>query len=173
MKTKSIMLSVLIALVFMMGTVFSSSGQVSATASTTATIIAPISISKIIDVNFGNIAVSSIAGTVVLSPTSAGTRVSTGGITLPIVTGVVTAAKFTVTGEGTSTYGITLPASVNIAYGGQTMVVNNFTSTPSQTGVLSNETQDIYLGATLNVNGNQLPGTYTNASDLLITVNYN
>jgi len=35
----------------------------------------------------------------------------TGGVTLPVVTGTVTPASFTVTGEANSTYSITLPSS--------------------------------------------------------------
>jgi hypothetical protein len=79
-------------------------GQVSATATASATIITPIAISKTVDMNFGNIAVSGTGGTVVLAP--AGTRTSTGGVTLPVVAGTVAAASFTVTGLSTYTFSI-------------------------------------------------------------------
>jgi len=146
--------------------------QVSATATTSATIITPIAISKSIDMNFGNVAVSpTLAGTVVLDPASA--RTKTGGVTLPVITGTVSAAKFTVAGESGTTYAITLPASVLLSNGANTMTVNNFTSTPTATGSLASGTEDIFVGGTLNVAAAQVSGLYTNATDLVVTVNYN
>ena len=65
---------------------------VTATASASATIVGPIGISNTADMNFGNVAVSTVAGTVVLTP--AGGRSVTGGCTLPATTGTVTAAVF-------------------------------------------------------------------------------
>lgn len=146
--------------------------QVSAVAETSANIVGPISISKSVDLSFGNVAVSpTIAGTVVLDPASA--RTQTGGVTLPVITGTVSAAKFTVAGESGTTYAITLPASVVLTNGGNTMTVNNFTSTPTATGSLASGTEDIFVGGTLNVAAAQVSGLYTNASDLVVTVNYN
>src|ERR1700730_18496238 len=89
--------------VLFMSLAFSSQSfaQASATANASATIVTPIAISKTADMNFGNVAVSGSAGTVVLLP--AGTRTSTGGVTLPATAGTVTAAVFTVTGTGTYT----------------------------------------------------------------------
>src|SRR5437762_9349774 len=84
--------------------------QASATASASATIITPISISKTVDMNFGNIAVSaSTSGTVVLSTAGSRTTGGSGGVTLPSTTGTVAAASFTVSGEPSLTYDITLP----------------------------------------------------------------
>jgi hypothetical protein len=148
-------------------------GQASATATATATIITPISIVNASNMNFGNIAVSG-AGTVVLSP--AGSRTTTGSITLPNVTGSVSAASFTVKGEGTSTFSITLPTTdytITRNLGSETMIVNNFTSNPSGTGTLSAGELTLNVGARLNVNALQVPGTYTNAAGFTVTVNYN
>ena len=146
--------------------------QVSASASTSATIITPIAITKSVDMNFGSVAVSpTVPGTVVL-PTS-GSRTQTGGVTLPVTTGTVAAAKFTVTGLAASTYSITLPGTITLTSGSNTMTVSNFTSTPTPTGVLTGGTQDILVGATLNVAAAQAAGSYTNAAGLVITVNYN
>jgi len=146
--------------------------QVSATATTSATIITPIAISKSVDMNFGNVAVSpTVAGTVLLTP--ANTRTAGGGVTLPAVGGTVSAAKFTVTGVAGSTYSISLPASVSLVNGANTMTVNAFTSTPTSTGTLTGGTQDILVGATLNVAAAQAAGLYTNTTGLVVTVNYN
>ena len=149
--------------------------QSTATAVTNATVITPISISKVTDLEFGTLAVSSVsAGTVVMAPTSSNSRTPSGGVTLPNVTGTVSAAKFTVTGFGTSTYAITLPSSITLnGTPSGTMTVNSFTSTPSGTGALVGGTQDIYVGATLNVSAAQAAGSYTNPTGLAVTVNYN
>ena len=53
------------------------------------------------------------------------------------------------------------------------MVVNAFTSTPNPTGTLTGGTQDILVGATLNVGAAQAAGLYTNLTGLVVTVNYN
>jgi hypothetical protein len=123
--------------------------------------------------NFGNVAVSTAPGTVVLTP--AGTRTFTGGITLPAVTGTVTAASFTVTGEGSYTYAITLPATATTIDddASHTMTVDTWTSNPSGTGTLSSGTQTLTVGATLNVGGSQVAGTYTSDTPFTVTVNYN
>jgi hypothetical protein len=147
--------------------------QATASATASATIISPITLTKTADMNFGNVAVIG-AGTVVLLP--AGTRTKTGGVTLPVVTGTVGAASFTVGGEGTSTYAITLPGSdyiITRLTGSETMAVNVFTSTPSTTGALTGGTQILTVGATLNVGAAQIAGTYTNAVGFPVTVNYN
>ncbi len=159
--------------IIVLGFTATSFAQVTATASTTATIITPIAIEKDIDMNFGNIAVSPTLGGTVVLPTS-GARTKTGGVTLPVVTGTVSAASFTVTGEGNSTYSITLPSSaITLTSPSGTMTVENFVSTPSNTGALNNGSQEVKVGATLNVGAAQAAGTYTNESSLFVTVNYN
>ena len=150
--------------------------QATATASASATIITPISIVKTTDMNFGNVAVSAtLAGTVVLSPAGSRTTGGAGGVTLPATTGTVAAAAFTVSGQASYTYAITLPSSCSISDGAShSMTVNSFTSTPSSTGTLSTSgTQSLTVGATLNVAAAQAANTYTNATGVPVTVNYN
>jgi len=134
-----------------------------------------ISITKTIDMNFGNIAVVSSGGDVILDPN--GSRTRTGGVTLPATTGTVTAASFTISGTTLHTYAITLPlADCTISSGGNNMTVDTFTSTPSATGTLSGATpgtQVVTVGATLHIGGSQTSGTYTSGSPFTITVNYN
>ena len=149
---------------------FAQSNVAATTAS--ATIVAPISINKVTDMNFGNVAVqNATAGTVILAP--AGTRTKTGGVSLPATLGTVTAASFTVTGEGIYTYAITLPTvDVTLISGGNSMIVNTFTSLPSATGALTGGTQTLNVGATLNVSAAQAAGVYLSPS-FNVTVNYN
>ena len=164
-----------ILFIFLLLTGFTSltNAQSTATATATATIVTPISIAKIADMSFGNIAVQpATGGTVVLAP--AGTRTSTSGVTLPAANGTVTAASFTVNGNGSYTYAITLPTTVTLTHSGgvQTMAASSFTSNPSATGTLSSGTQDISVGATLTVAAAQLAGVYT-SGNFSVTVNYN
>ena len=128
-----------------------------------------------VDMNFGNVAVSAInPGTVILAPAGTRTTGGGGGVTLPATTGTVTAADFTVTGNGNYTYAITLPSSATLTRVGftETMTANTFTSTPSGTGTLSGGTQNLKVGATLNVAAAQVAGLYT-CSSFNVTVNYN
>ena len=169
---KITILAATIALVSIAGTTFAQQTS-SATASASATVITPISISKTVDMNFGNVAVGSSLGTVVLA--TAGTRTSTGGVSLPATTGSPTAASFTVTGQGNYTYAITLPSTALTITDGAShnMTVTTFTSNPGSTGTLSSGTQTLLVGATLNVGASQATGAYTSATPFTVTVNYN
>jgi hypothetical protein len=172
MKSIRLMATAILAVFFIAET--TSFGQVTASASATATIVAPIAITKTVDMNFGNIAVSTSAGTVVLAP--AGTRTNTGGVSFPASTGTVAAASFNVTGEGSYTYAITLPSgnyTITRVSSSETMTVNTFVSNPSGTGTLTSGSQTLNVGATLNVSGSQVAGEYTNATGFDVTVNYN
>ncbi|MDP2336731.1 MAG: DUF4402 domain-containing protein [Bacteroidota bacterium] len=165
-------LMIFAAIVMMAGFSTTVMAQATASAPASATIVTPIGITKTVDMNFGNIAIKGTAGTVVLAP--AGTRTSTGGVTLPATAGTVAAAAFTVSGEGAYTYAITLPASLIITDATtNTMTVNTFTSTPSGTGALTAGSQTLTVGATLNVGASQIAGAYTNATGFDVTVNYN
>lgn len=150
--------------------------QATATASASATIVTPISIVNNTNMNFGNIAVqASTGGTVALSAALSATRTpgGAGGVTLPNVTGTVTAAKFTVSGTANYTYTITLPGSAVVLSSG----ANNMNATlfnNSTAGTLDGTGNQIfYVGATLTVAAAQPAGSYTTATPFNVTVNYN
>ncbi|GAA3930763.1 DUF4402 domain-containing protein [Chitinophaga oryziterrae] len=148
--------------------------QETASATATATIVTPISITKNVDMNFGNVAVQSTSGgTVVLTP--AGVRSKTGGVTLPTTMGSVSAASFTISGTGAYTYTVTLPSTAHtISSGTNTMTVTVFTSTPSgANGALTAGEQTLNVGATLNVGPAQPSGVYLSDTPFDVTVNYN
>jgi hypothetical protein len=158
----------------LIGFAATSNAQVSASANVEATIVTPIGITKNVDLVFGNVAVGASAGTVVLNHD--GTRTKEGGVTLPVTTGTVTAAKFTVVGVDGYTYSITLPtAPVTITRqsGTETMTVNEFVSSVGATGTLTGGSEIVTVGGTLNVAANQVAGTYTKTDGLSVTVNYN
>ena len=150
---------------------FAKTGAI-ASANVSVTIISPISISKIDDMNFENIAVNG-AGSVILTPT--GTRANTGGVTLPQNAGTVSAASFIVYGTPDYTFSITLPTGATTIYNnsGDQMTVDSWTSNPISTGTLNAGGKGTFtVGATLHVSGNQVHGTYVSAP-FEVTVNYN
>jgi hypothetical protein len=119
---------------------------------------------------FGDIASSPIAGTIILTPS--GSRTSTGGATINSTTAGSPAA-FDIQCDVKATYINTLPPSV-ILNGESTgsMVVNNFTSSPSNTGVLDGTgRQALFIGGDLNVGSNQAFGSYK--GQMTVTVAYN
>ena len=155
-----------------LGLAFSAATFAQATANASATIIGPISIARTSHMFFGNVAINATPGIVQLAP--AGTRTPGGGVTLPATTGTVSPAIFTVTGADGYTYAITLPTvDHTISDGTNNMIVNAFTSTPSGTGSLAGGSQELRVGATLNVGASQPAGTYTSVASFTVTVNYN
>jgi hypothetical protein len=165
------MKKILVLIVLFSGFAASSFAQSEATATANATMITPISISKINNMNFGTLAASATEGTVVLSAEASATRTPDGGVTLH--GGTVTAAKFTVTGAISTNYTITIPsAAFPLTGAGTPMSVDTWISDPDATGNTgAGGTQDIYVGATLHVNANQVAGVYTSAA-FPVTVNY-
>lgn len=167
--------------ILMIGSSLSTFAQANATATATATIITPISIINAgTNMSFGNVAVQAgTGGTVILAPAATRTTGGAGGVTLPTPNGTVTAALFTVNGQGTNTFAITLPVdgTVLIGDGTNTMAVNSFTSTPAATGTLVGGTLPLSVGATLIVPAGQAAGTYISGGNgsgpFTVTVNYN
>ncbi|MDP1622172.1 MAG: DUF4402 domain-containing protein [Bacteroidales bacterium] len=162
-------------------TMFAATTQAQVTANSTAeaTIVATIDLTLDVPLNFGNLAVTNVAGVVTLEPSAAATRSQVGGVTFPVVAGTVDAATFFVVGEPNSTYAITIPApSYILTITGPTaatMDVDSWTSSPSGTGLLDiSGQQTLYVGADLHVDANQDPGHYiSDAAGFEVTVNYN
>jgi hypothetical protein len=135
----------------------------------TARIITPITLTNTQGLAFGNIAASSSLGTVTIS--TAGVRSSAGGVT-PSAIGTYNNAIYAATGEANATYSISLPASTTITDGTNNMTVNGFTSDPTPTGLLNGSgLQTINVGATLNVNANQVAGNYSGTYNVTIAYN--
>ena len=169
MKTTILKFFTLSVAIFAFSTISFGQNDATGTAQASANIVTPISITKNIDLNFGNIAASGSAFTVKLS--TAGERTSTGGAgTLPSVNGTVTAAEFTAAGLSGATYAVTLPSTITITAGTtNNMTVDNFVS--SSTNILTDGSETFKVGATLYVGANQVAGAYT--GNFNVTVNYN
>lgn len=141
----------------------------SASSDANATVISPIQISNVQSLEFGNIIADSDGGTVSVATDGTPSYV---GISAPSVTGTIQQSVFNVVGLEDATYDITLPTSITLDDGNSnTMLVDNFVSDPSVTGVLTGGSQNLNVGATLNVGSNQVAGSYSGSFN--VTVAYN
>lgn len=141
-----------------------------ATATVTVNVISTIGLNNLSGMVFGDISSSASAGIVLLN--TSGSRIATGGVTInSAVPGG--AATFDVIGDPNASYAITLPTSVVLTNpSGNSMLVDNFTSTPVFYGLLdAGGRQSLQVGARLNVTNNQVFGAYTGL--MSVTVEYN
>ena len=115
--------------------------------------------------DFGVVASSGTAGTVIL-PTASDTRTCSAGVTC---VGAALRGRFTVTGaENGYVVAISVPASATLTSGANTMPV---ALTPSLTTFTSTgAAQVFYVGGTLSVGANQAAGTYTGTYN--VSANY-
>ena len=142
-----------------------------ATTTASATIVTPISLVKINDLKFGTLAVGAGNGTAVI--TAAGLRSETGDVYSPTSAATVSAASFTVGGTANASYVVSLPTTITLNDGLNSMTVGSFTFASANSSTIGIAGTDILsVGATLNVNGLQAPGTYTSTA-FTVTVNYN
>ena len=140
------------------------------TATVEANIVSSINIVARNGIVFGDISASSISGTVSID--TSGSRTATGGVTINTSTSGLP-ANFEVSGDPNGLYNITLPLSIVITSGaGDSMTVDNFSSTPDTNGQLDvGGTQDMSVAARLNVGSFQPFGTYSGV--MSTTVEYN
>lgn len=147
-----------------------------ATATATANVVLPISITKNKDLVFGQF-VAGASGDVTVD--TAGARTANGAT---LVGGVTPqAAKFTITGANNAGYSIDYSSSdPSITNGTDTMALTLYsdnnaggiaTGTPLATDTLDGTgTQTLYVGGKLTVAGTESPGAYT--GNINITVTY-
>jgi hypothetical protein len=162
-----------VLLLFLLG-FFQGFSQASATSTVTARVrvVEPIKITKSVDLDFGNVIGSFTTGTLTLDPD--GIRTVNGVQISNAVPGDVTAAEAIVT-HNNNNYSISLPESFtlfNSENPDQVLLINRFTVQPLP--FAGDEGSDILkIGATLNLEANQLPGYYTNSTGFNVTVSYN
>jgi len=152
---------------------YSGFSQASASASfqTSADVVDPIKINKVADLNFGSVIGGDNPGNIILSP--AGTRTANGVEISESSPGEVNPAEATI-GHGNNAYSITLPSSFSLFNSNdpsKAMIIDQFTYTQTSNG--GNGTDIIKIGATLNLEANQSPGSYSNPSGFNATVSYN
>ena len=136
-----------------------------ATFNVTVTLLQPIIISAIQQMQFGILTSGASATTVRLS--TAGARSIVSGSTS--LMGTAKAGQFSVTGEPNQTVTVTLPSTVTLTSGANTMTVSNLTSSPTPTFNASGQLT-LSVGGDLALAANQKSGVYTGS--YVITVNY-
>jgi hypothetical protein len=126
-----------------------------ATATASANIVTPISVSKTQDLVFGNV-LAGTGGSVTVGTTD--NRSFSGGVTLLSGT-APRSASFSIAADtiGGATYQMSY-SKVDLSGPGAAMAISNIT--PSLTGVLSGN-QTIAVGATITVASGQTPGAYS------------
>ena len=141
-----------------------------------ANIVAPISLTEITALHFGSMIPGLSGGTCVLS--TSGVRTQTGTVMLVNIGTAAQTATYSVGGRENATYAITLPANITVSYLTNNMIVDNLKAAASSTGseglmgTLSTSGTDFFaIGGTLNVNADQMVGTYTGS--FTVTVAYN
>ena len=152
----------------------------SASATATAVVVAPITVSKTADMVIGNLVAGN--GTVTVSTT--GVRTKTGGIPFSTSGDTPVAAQFTVTGTANNSFSLDYTGSSNsLSSGPNNLPVDWITEVASAasgktvatsdatTGALIAGVATIWAGAALSVGASQPAGTYTGT--LAITVAYN
>lgn len=135
-------------------------------------VVEPIKITKSVDLDFGNVIGSFTTGTLTLDPN--GIRTVNGVQISNAVPGDVTAAEAIVT-HNNNNYSISLPESFTL-YNSENpnlfLLINQFRVQPVSNA--GDQSSDILkIGATLNLDANQLPGFYTNSAGFNVTVSYN
>jgi hypothetical protein len=165
-------IAILMAWTAMMGMASRAYSQATATGHIGVTIVSPIAITKVQDMHFGEVSVESGAGSITLSPET-GSRNASGEVVL-MEGGQVSLAVFKVRGQVGSSFSITLPSSpIYLSNGSKQLEVTQFTSTPNQFGNLNEGTKEILIGATLQMTGDQVLGSYATTTPFSVTVNYN
>lgn len=140
----------------------------------TATSIVPISLLEVIPMDFGTVAGSSAASSVILDTASA--RSATGGAQI-LATGPGNAATFQITGGASQTYIISISGSATLeSGGGQQITATTFTNNSLGT-IPVGGIENFQVGATLNLNAFQPAGNYSTLTGggvpYTVTVNYN
>ena len=136
-----------------------------ANSTASANVVAPIDITEVDALDFGDIASDGTVGTVTYE--LGGTRTVTGGASLSTLPGNL--GSYTVSGDGNRNYSILIPDTV-LGGAGTNMPVT-FTNDAGATPALSTGSDAFVVGGTLSMNATQLPGLYTGA--YTVTVNYN
>jgi hypothetical protein len=159
--------------------------QQSSTVDMAMTVLTPGSIVKVTDMDFGQIAQPSAAGTVVLSPSASASCTPTNGL---VHSGNCQAAQFSILGrrnwrvrvrETSGTVTLNGPAGATMTMTNVTFASADLSTRPGGNGWnLGNYNidtldgvADFYLGGTLNVGALQTPGVYNGTVNIQIQFN--
>lgn len=138
-----------------------------------AAVVAPLQITAGTNLRFGQFANATTAGTITIDPF--GTVSTTGGM-IGANTFAQTAAgrgnaTFRMTGNPNATVGITVSTNVQVVSGINRMSITGFTGNVANSAIVLDATgaYTLAVGATINVNANQAPGSYSGTYILTVT----
>lgn len=140
------------------------------TVQVSARIIPSLSATTISGLSFGDLSVGPLGGEVIVPANGSG-RSATGGVELRNAD-TSSPANIRVVGAKNASYSVSLPRSVSIMNGeGQSMEVEGFDVDDSGGQLSASGEQNVKVGGTLRVPGNQPLGDYTGL--LVVRVDYN
>lgn len=136
--------------------------QASATATAQGTVLQPLTLTKVSDLNFGTVSGSAVAGDVSVDATS-GVRAVGGGVTA--VPSAFSRAQFQGLAQAATTVQLTLvPPTGNLLYSGSNSVTVNsmsFDSAGATRVVPAGGSFNVYVGGDFGIAANQANGTYS------------
>ncbi len=177
---KNLVKSSLLIAAIVIGFASTTFAQSAANAISTAVLITPLTITKTADLSFATLASSATLGTAVIVPATGAMGV-TGGVTH--IDGTETDATFTVAGEDNEILDVSLTnATVSLSKGSGTDLdvtlikyavdgAGDLTF-PGTATIPVGGSFFLTVGGTLTIPANHASGTYTNGTDLEVTVNY-
>jgi hypothetical protein len=148
-----------------------------------ASLLVAMSLSEASPLNFGSSLLTSAAGGTIVLPSTSTHREYTGSVATSAATPAPSAAAFNVIGTGLETYAVVLPSLITVWHttittGVHTMDINSMTarfngavSNATTSTLASNGTDSFTLGATLNIQENQIGGQYSGTFQ--VSVDYN
>ena len=145
--------------------------QSSASSETSATIVTPLSMEKLADLEFTNVPVRQASAKINVRHSSVWGKSNRNHT---VAAGNVTAASFTVSGYPHYAYGVTLPATVTMAFGTRTITIGTALSSASANYTLSaHGTDALSIAGTVSVNDQQLVAMNTDTEGFPVTIIYN
>jgi hypothetical protein len=142
-----------------------SANAATASANANANILAPLTIAKTADLDFGTIAVNG-AGTVIIGATAAPTRTCVAPL---VCSGTHNAAAFNVTGQTGSSVSVGFNSVTTLTGPGDPMVLSNMSnSAPASVMTLAAGPNALYVGGELAVAATQAAGAYVGTFNVVV-----
>lgn len=169
-RFRTLLLPASLSLFALCGVSTQAAAQVGSSANATTTVVDPAAIAKISDLDFGTIDANSESSTIVMTPheTAGNNGASDSGSAASL-------AAIHISGANDQSYSISLPRqarTLSRQNGTDTVSVHGFTSDLPE-GMLVSGNREVRIGATLSLNDEQAPGTYTDEAGIPVTINYN
>ncbi len=134
------------------------------TATASATVISPLTVTKVDDLVFGKVVQPTTGSGTASIAASSGSQIQLSGLTAPTAQGTKP-AHFTVSGDNTTAWTAALTAPTTLTNGSDSIAFTASTST------LTSSPKDVYVGGTITVTNTTTPQLYTGT--LTVTATYN